>query len=98
MSLCTGQVHTASSRTGTSFILQIGQSPGDDSTTSGCIGHVIDTGGRLTGAGFLPRCALSGAVITQTSEITANARRRVVVRGEGLLITCVPDCTRAMVL
>ena len=54
----TGQVQMDSSRTGIKFILQIGQLPGTDSTTSGCIGHVIETGGCPDeAAGGSRRCA-----------------------------------------
>ncbi len=42
-----GHSHDVSSRTATSAILQIGHEPGRDSTTSGCIGQVIDTGGQF---------------------------------------------------
>jgi len=42
-----GQIHDVSRRTGTRLILQIGHDPGCFSSTSGCIGQVIDTGGSL---------------------------------------------------
>src|SRR5215216_4145885 len=72
---CTGQVHTVSSRTGTSFILQIGQSPGDASTTSGCIGQVIETGGTLAGEAVLPRCAPRVDVTADANHTATIAHR-----------------------
>ena len=44
--VCIGHSHDVSSRTGTRLILQMGHEPGFASTTSGCMGHVIDNRGR----------------------------------------------------
>ena len=46
-----------SNRTGTRFILQIGHVPGAASTTSGCMGQVIEIGGRSGCGAVCPRCA-----------------------------------------
>src|SRR5262249_48846730 len=61
-------VQMVASLTGTSFILQMGQSPGDDSTASGCIGQVIESGGTSAGGELLPRCGAPAASVRDSSQ------------------------------
>jgi len=50
--VCIGQIHEVSRRTGTRFIRQIGHEPGCFSSTSGCIGQVIERAGNFVVSGF----------------------------------------------
>src|SRR5512134_3201104 len=68
----TGHIHDASRRTGTRFILQIGQLPGFDSETSGCIGHVSETGGSAGAAGGV-FCAARSDAPAKTNVSARNA-------------------------
>src|SRR5262245_62126166 len=70
-----GHIQDVSSRTGTRLILQIGHAPGLDSITSGCMGHVIDSGGSFPppacGVAWPPRCADTPPASTRTRNVTA---------------------------
>src|SRR5439155_24930029 len=64
-SRCNWQLHTSSSRTGVSGILQIGHPPFWSSTTSGCIGQVQERGSS----------AFGGSTATVAASIVKNSRR-----------------------
>src|SRR3954469_12716241 len=66
-----GQLQIDSSRTGTSAILHSGQLPGLSSMTSGCIGHVIASGGSFGTAAGRARCG--AAAVEHTNSPNANA-------------------------
>ncbi len=80
-----GQSHDVSSRTPTSAILQIGHEPGFDSTMSGCMGQVMDTGGRDRGADLVrsacelvpPRCAETPTAMPRINTATPGPMIRV---------------------
>ena len=82
-----------------SFILQIGQVPGLDSTTSGCIGQVIETGGRLAGAGVfadwasvrIGSVAASAAIAARTTDRQKAERDAVKRAGTARVLKMAPE-------
>lgn len=80
MAACSGQLHTDSSRTGTSIIRQSGHVPGCSSMTSGCIGHVCRTGGNAALAADARGAVGTGAWATAhtTAVSTRMAAARIV--------------------